>query len=245
MEPQENELVFTAYLEETLSVSDRKAFEQRLQEDPSFRDDFYAFKTVYSALENRFSAQRADVLQSIQQADARFKISKNQNDSHGKSIRFKPWHYAVAASIILAVGLFLFNGFGKPTYSEFATHEPISLTLRSDNATTTKQAEQAFNTGDYAEAELQFDKLLQKNPETVEYQFYKAQALVEQDKFDEAEIILKDISEGNSVYASEARWWNALGKLKQKKYDEAKNILKSIDANTDAYNKAQELLQEL
>lgn len=244
METEENTL-FIAYIEKTMSASDRKAFEERFKKDVSFREDFNAFADIYNVMENQFSSQRADVLQSIEKANNNFKPSQDSTTSAGKVIRFKPWHYAVAASVILAVGLFLFNGFGKPTYSQFATHDPISLTVRGDSDTTVKEAEKAFNNGDYKEAVTHFNSLVQLSPNTVQFQLYKAQALIEQDKFAKADEILSHISEGKSVYVSKARWWLALSKLKQEQYNDVKDILQLIGSNSEEYNKAQKLLKEL
>ncbi len=244
METEKNTL-FIAYIEKTMSDSERRAFVERLEKDTALHDEFSAFSNIYKVLENRFSTKRADVLQSIQQADTNFKLSQDSTISKGKVILFKPWHYAVAATVILVVGLFLFNDFGKPTYSEFATQDAISLTMRGNSNATAKEAETAFNNGDYKEALTHFNNLLQNAPDTVQFQLYKAQALIEQDKFEQAEKILKHISEGNSVYVSKSRWWMALSKLKQKKYIEVEQILNSIDADSEEYSKAQELLKEL
>lgn len=237
--------LFIGYIEETLSVSERESFENRLKNEPSFRDDFKDFEETYKMMENQFSSERKQVLASINQADTNFKSSQGSTSSKGKLIQFKPWQYAVAASVILAVGLFLFQGSNKPTYADYATHNPISLTQRGDAQNDVKQAETAFNNGDYQEALEEFNTVLKTDPERVEFRLYKAQALVETNDFTQADTLLKQISEGNSVYASQAIWWSALSKLKQEKYDEVKVLLKKIDSNSAEYQQAQDLLQKL
>jgi tetratricopeptide (TPR) repeat protein len=241
MENQANEL-FTAYMDGTLSVSERKSFEIRLAEDASLSKEFGEFKNIYGVLKNRYSPERASVLESINKADARFNFENETQQPKGRVISFRPWQYGVAATILLAIGLFLFNNFSKPTYADFATHENISLTLRGDTDSLTKKAETAYNAANYKEAIPYFDALLKKNPKNIQLQYYKAKALVEMDNFNEADSLLQSISEGNSVYAFKARWLAALSKLKQKQYDEVKEILRTIPSVAPEYKKAQKLL---
>lgn len=244
MENQTNEL-FTAYLDETLSVPERESFEKRLLEDATFSNKFEEFKNIYTALKNRFSPERASVLESINKADARFNFKNETQLPKGKVISFKPWQYGVAATILLAIGLFLFNTLGKPTYADFATHENISLTVRSESEPLTKKAETAYNAQQYEEAISYFDALLKETPNNVQLQYYKAKALVETDGFKEADKLLQALSEGTSAYAAKAQWLAALSKLKQKRFAEAKEILKNIPPISPEHQKAQKLLKAI
>ncbi len=244
MESEANEL-FIAYLENDLSDSERDSFERRLNEDSLFSEEFYEFKSIYDILENRLSPQRTSVLETIERANVNYKSKPETYLPEKKVIVFKPWKYGIAATILLAVGLFLFNNFNKPTYSDYATHETISLTLRSDTDEIAKNAEIAFNSEKYEEAISYFNELLKASPENMQLQYYKAVALVETSKYNEADNLLKTISESNSVYASKAKWYNALSCLKQKRYDEVKKILNTIPSNAPEYKKAQILLADL
>lgn len=244
MESETNEL-FIAYLENDLSESERESFEKRLNEDPLFSEAFDEFKNIYSILENQLSPHRASVLDTINQANANYKAEAPADLPEKKVIVFKPWKYGIAATILLAVGLFLFNNFNNPNYSDYATHETISLTLRSDTNETTKKAEIAFNAENYEEAINHFNKLLKTSPENLQLQYYKAVALVETSKYKEAENMLQTISERNSVYASKAKWLNALSLLKQKRYNEVEEILNTIPSNAPEYKKAQKLISDL
>lgn len=237
--------LFIGYIEETLSVSERESFEDRLKNESGFGDDFHDFKETYNMMENQFSSERKQVIKTINRADVDFKSSQDSKASSGKLVQFKPWQYALAASVILAIGLFLFQGSNKPVYADYATHNAISLTQRGETQTSVKQAETAFNNGDYQEALDEFKTVLKTNPDRIDFQLYKGQALIETNNFTQADALLKQISEGNSVYSSQAIWWSALSKLKQKQYDEVKILLKKIDSNSAEYEKAQALLEKL
>lgn len=241
----ENDKLFIAYLEETMSTSEHGKFEDKLKNDTAFRESFLAFNEIYEVLQNQFSHQRKEVIKSIKKADAKYKVVGATKTSTKKVIPLRAWHYAVAASIILAVGLFLFQDANKPSYADFTTNNAISLTVRGNNDSVAQNAEKAFNNGNYAEAVTGFNTLLKSAPGNVQFQIYKAKALIEIDKYDQAEHLLKTISEGDSVYKSKAIWLEALSKLKQKRYDEVKRLLKTIDSNSSEYPQAQKLLKRL
>src|SRR5690606_38880145 len=126
MAPEENEL-FEAYLEGNLSEGERIIFEEKLKSDSQFRDEFVVFQDVSKVLTNQYSPERNDFVNTLKQVDADFNSAVVSEKPKSKIIHFKPWQYGVAASILLAIGLFLFNDFGKPTYSDFATYPEIAL----------------------------------------------------------------------------------------------------------------------
>ncbi len=237
--------LFTDYLERSLSIAELESFENRLNKDPAFADAFEEFRDIYHVIENQFSPERAEVIKNIQKADSKHK-SENLHEIHQKkTIQFKPWQMGIAASILLAIGFFIFNNSGNPSYSDYANPGEIVLTLRSEADSISKKAETTFNSKNYEESISYFDALLEKSPDNSEIQFYKAIALVETNKFDLAEDLLKSLSEGKSVYVYTAVYWQALSKLKQKEYDDAKKILKTIPSNVSEYKKAKEILSQL
>ncbi|MBB6681818.1 hypothetical protein H4O20_10230 [Aequorivita sp. 609] len=250
MESEAHEL-FVAYLEKELSSSERETFERKLNEDSKFEAEFLEFKNIYIILENRLSPERATVLETIKQTNSNFnykpsKVTTEKTEkTEKKVIKFKPWKYGIAASILLAIGIFIFNNFSKPTYSDFAARETISLTVRSDVDETTKNAEVAFNSADYSKALIYFNELLKVEPNNLQLQYYKSVTLVELSEYDEADSLLKKISESNSVYASKSNWIKALSYLKQKRYKEAKEVANSIIPSDPEYQKAQKLLSKL
>lgn len=237
--------LFTDYLENSLSDSDRISFEERLAREPEFLAEFEGFKEIYRVLQNQFSPQRAAVLESIKKADENYIFNQPSKKKPGRVISLKPWQIGVAASILFLIGLFVYNGMQKPLYSEYAPNEEIVLTLRSDSDVLAKKAETAYNAGKYKEALQYLDALLKTDPENSELQYYKARALVETDGFAAAEDLLIPLSHGNSAFAHKAIYLRALSQIKQKKYMEAKKILKTIPSSSPEYKNAQKLLSKL
>src|SRR5690606_27153121 len=162
-----------------------------------------------------------------------------------KVIRFKPWQYAMAASVILLIGITLFNKLSSPVYGDYANYDSISLTVRGNQDGLLKTAENAFNKKDFAKAEVAFKELLLTDEKNAELQFYRGVTNIELNNFAMADWLLKGLKEGNSVYKNKATWYLALSKLKQKQYDASLEILKTIPEDADDYKAAQKLISKL
>lgn len=243
MEPKNN-ILFEAYLKQELSETEKIDFEKRLNSDSEFKSEFEEFKELYQVLENHFSPEREEFVTTLKETDASFKY-KEEKPSKSKLFKLKPWHYAVAACFIIFVDLFFFGSGGKPSYADFYIQPDVSLTVRGADQTLPKKAEKAFKNEDYKDAVVYFDKLLKESPEKTDLKFYKAIALTETSQFSEADKLFKEISEGDSAYASKATWRYALSKLKQKDYKSTKRLLKKIKPEASEYDQAQKLLKKL
>ena len=156
------------------------------------------------------------------------------------------YKFAIAASVALLLGFFVFNQFsGEPNYSDFANYDQISLTVRGTSDALLNEAETAFNSKNYEQAEQLFNQILEEDSSNTEIQFYKSITLIETNQFSEADELLKGISEGNSIYKNKATWYLALSKLKQDNLEGCKNILKNIPEDAEDYKQAQKLLNKL
>lgn len=237
-------ILFESYLLGELSEAEQISFEDKLKVDIALQKSFNSYKEVFGLLENKFKDEAAtnaltENLSKI--SDKHFKKA-----SSVKVIQFKPWKYAVAASLILLLGITVFNDFfSKPSYSDFVSHEPLSLTVRGGQDEFYKQAEEAFNTANYIQAERLFSEILTNNPDMVELKLYRAISLIELNEYTTSDKILEDIAKNDSAYKYTAKWYLALSKLKQEQYNDCELLLKEIPANTDVYQLAQDLLGAL
>lgn len=244
MENDDN-ILFTAYIEKSMTEIELESFENRVKTDRAFAESFEEFKEIYQVLENQFSSERETFIKSVRKADSEYKLKSNSKSSSGRVFPFKPWQIGIAATILLVIGFYFFSNIGQPSYHEYANPGEIVLTVRSESQTDFKNAEASYNSRDYNKAISYFNILLEKSPENVEVQFYKAIALIETDQFEKANSLLKSISEGNSAYAHKAIYWRALNMLKHNKLQEAKTILQEIPSNSPEYPMANKLLSKL
>ncbi len=235
---------FENYLLGDLSKEDIIAFENRLETDSKFKENFNTYKELNSFLEHKFENETAST---AFQSNLK-NISKTyfeKQDAPKKLIRFKPWQYAMAASVALLIGVVMFNNLSTPVYGDFANYDSISLTIRGEQDALLHTAENAFNAKDFAKAEEAFKSLMVIEQDNVELQFYRAVANLELNNYAVAESLLTSLSKGQSAYKNKAIWYLALSNLKQKEYDDCLEILKTIPEDADDYKKAQKLIKKL
>ncbi|MFL9831132.1 CDC27 family protein [Flavobacterium sp. ST-87] len=233
-------LLFDQYLQGELSDEAQLDFENQLLENPELASELNSFKEVQLQLENKFafaSERNAFEANLKNISDAHFKSGKS------KVISLKPWTYLVAASVVLLLGLFLFNP-SKPGFEDYNQYENAYLTERGDEVANLKQAEIAFNAKDYKTAIPLFEAIL-KEKKSPEIQYFYGISLLENDQIEKAEVVFNEIKSGNSVYKNKAIYVLALAKLKQKDYKGCQEILLTIPADYENYNQVQELLDRL
>ncbi|WP_300569822.1 tetratricopeptide repeat protein [Flavobacterium sp.] len=232
---------FENYLNNEMLPEERIQFEQRLESDLEFRESFHLYKETTQFLGNRFSAESADFEKNLKSISSAY-FNENQ-EKKSKVIAFKPWQYAVAASLVLFMGTWFFMQNGNPEYGDYSQHESAYFTERGAEDVNLKQAQDFFNKKDYKSAVLAFEKTQDlKNPEL---QYFYAIALIETDDFSKAEVFLNAVKEGTSVYKDKATWYLALSNLKQNKISECKSLLEQVPSDAEDFDKAQKLLKEL
>ncbi len=244
----QNYIVFESYLLKELSKDETKAFEIRLDNDLEFNKAFVTYKELSSFLEHKFenkeaSAEFQENLKKI--SDTHFNKTKEISERKTKSKTFNLFKYAIAASVVVMLGVFTFNQFSNPTYNDFNTHEAIQLTVRGDQNNLLSEAEKAFNTNDYAKAEEAFKRLIEADTDNSEWKFYRAIANIELNNFEVADGLLETLQKGNSAFKNKATWYLALSKLKQQKGNECLKVLKIIPEGADDYEEAQKLIKKL
>ncbi len=237
-------ILFESYLSKELSEDEITAFESRLKNESDFNQAFNTYKELTSFLEHKHDNEVASTaFQNNLKTISNTYFENKETDK--KVVRFKPWQYAMAASIVLLMGIFTFNNFSNPSFNDYNNYETISLIVRGEQEDLLKAAENAFNNKDFAEAEVVFGELLAKDDSNKELQLYRSITLLELDKFDEADSLFGRLSNSPSVYKNKAIWYLALSKLKQKNHDACLEILKTIPEDADDYIQAQELIKKL
>jgi len=237
-------ILFEEYLSGRLSKDASDSFKNRLKVEKNLKQAFETYKELSGFLAHKFENEEK---QTSFQSNLK-KVSDsyfNKKESTKKVIRFKPWQYAIAASVAIFIGIYSYNLFSIPTYGDFANYNEISLTVRGTQDELLNKAEISFNNKEFEEAANYFLQLLIVESNNQEFQLYKAISEIELNKFPEAEALLFEISKGNSVFKYKAIWYLALSKLKQKDYNTCKEILKTIPKDADDYKNAQKLLKKL
>ncbi|WP_111307725.1 tetratricopeptide repeat protein [Confluentibacter sediminis] len=241
-------ILFENYLLGDVSEEEKKTFEIRLEEDSKFKESFNTYKELSSYLEHTFENEDASKafkanLQKI--SKVYFDKNKDSVKIEGSKNTYHFYKYAMAACVVLFLGIFMFNQFSNPSYADFAHYDTISLTVRGEQDALLKTAENAFNNKDFAKAEDAFSKLLKVDKDNSELKLYRAIANIELNHFETADALLFNLQEGQSVYKNKATWYLALSKLKQKQYAACLDILKTIPEDADNYKQVKNLINKL
>jgi len=237
---EEHYILFGQYLENELSAEERTNFEKQLAEDQELASAFEIFKELNLHLEHKFgnitelNAFKKN-LKSI--SKELFKTKKS------KVVAFKPWQYAIAASVALLVGLFVFQNI-NPSYDDYNNTEMATFIERGDVNVNLKLAQDAFNAKNYKAAIPHFEAVL-NSTKSPEIQYFYAVSLLEDNQFQKAETNLSELKSGTSIFKNKAIWYLALTKLKQKDYKSCKKILLTIPDDYEDYDQVQQLLNEL
>ncbi|RMA57266.1 hypothetical protein [Ulvibacter antarcticus] len=250
---EQNYIAFEEYLSEEMSTEERLTFEAQLSTDESLRKSFETYKEFSSYLEHKFEHEEAtlafkeNLKQISEKHFSKESVTETETTSEEKTIvrSFKPWQYAIAASVMLLIGMTLFNQFSTPTFGDYNQYDAVSLTMRGEGDELINNAENAFNERNFKDASVYFESLTLKDSTNTEYQLYYAISLLETNFFEKADAIFETLSEENSAFKYQAVWHHALSKLKQEKNMESMELLKQIPEDAEMYKKAQKLLKKL
>lgn len=232
---------FENYLHNEMPSEEKMQFENRLKTDSEFNKSFTLYKETTHFLDTKFSNEAVDFKLNLQSISKKY-FPENQQ-KQPKVIAFKPWYYAVAASITILLGTWFTLQNSNPVYNDYNQHENAYFMERGDEDINLKKAQDFFNTKEYKKAVIAFEKVADlKKPEL---QYFYAIALIETNNYQKAETILKTIQQGTSSFKEKAVWYLALSNLKQEKLEECKTLLKQIPSDAEDYEKAQHLLKDL
>lgn len=245
---EQDYIQFEAYVTGDLPENELSDFEARLKTDTKFKEAFQVYKDITSHLKHEISNEQET---SDFKANLDVISTMHFNKTEAPEITEEPtqksnfYKYAIAASVVILLGFFVFNPFGNPKYEDFNSYEPINLSVRSADAAVFNKAEQSFNAQNYEAAIVAFNTILEDDFSNLEIQLYKSIALVETNQFEEAELLLNKLSNGSSAYKNKAKWILALSYLKQDNNSASIDVLKTIPEDAEDYKSAQKLLNQL
>jgi len=244
---EDNYILFDNYLNKELSASEIISFEEKLQSDTNFKQEFEIYKALNDSLSSKFENEEEEkrLRKTLSNLGTTYLTEEKTNKKKGEVISLVNYkQLMVAASIALLIGFFIFKD-GNPVYNDFSNHTPLELVVRGENNTASIKAEEAFNSKNYEEAFKQLSILANINPNDTEIQLYKGISLLELNQYAKAKAIFNKISSGNSSFSNTAKWYIALGFLKQEKLEECKKVLKTIPESAEEYKQAKKLLRKL
>jgi hypothetical protein len=216
-----------SYLNGELSDKEKKEIELKIKQDQLFAREF-----TFALLSKKAAKEDANKERKEQFEEIRTKLELAKNKS-GKIIKFQysKWAIAAAASVILILGITIFNN-QKPNHEYMAnsfidenlTTLPVLMGTETDSL---QMGIQLYNKKAYTEAEVIFEKIAYKVPKALEYQGLTALQL---ENYDKALIAFQKLAQ-NEIFKSRGQLLQALTLIKKGDKTQYFEIIKAINKN--------------
>ncbi len=239
----ERETLLEKYLHGELTAKERSEFDALLNSDADFKEEVQFHTDLKSVTEAEDDDQFREMLSDF---ESKARMEK-------PSVKRFPVKWLVAASILLVVGLTYFFTIDPSVSTQdlfVSNFEPyrnvVHPVTRGEDATDTKtEAFSSYQTKDYKTALSLFTKLYTDTQEPY-YLFYRANALIELNRAEEAIPLLQEHLGTEDSLVKNSRWYLAMAYLKLDDLENTKRMLREVVRNA-AYKteEAQKLLDAL
>lgn len=264
MEFDKNEINLEKYIQGELSGDALKEFETQIEKNEVLQKEVNFHQYTDAVLNDNLAQKR-----STADLDAEFKSNLNElgnkyfprealNERNPatetieeKTIakpslikRLIPFATLAAAAAFLLF-LFLPDRDSKLYKSYFESEKLIRLQGQFDNSSNFDNANRQYESENYKEAKILYDKFLIENPNNPWALAYKGCSEMELTHMDKAIRTFQILAAKNNDFADMANWYLSLCYLKKGDKVQTINFLKSISPAGKEYGKAQQLLKEL
>ncbi len=213
------------YLSGALNNDELDKFKAFLQSDADLREEVQISAELQEA--EAFSSGEADLRNTLSQ------IRKDNTNSN------VAWKYIVMALVLALTSFMLFKYFAPSTLNTQPIHlaeahtqvEPLSLITKGANSKVDiRNMQDLFNAKEYGQALPLINQYLESHPKDMDVLLAKGIALMETDKFIQADKVFSNIGAMNPR-VKKYMWYSAMSMLNQDKVSQASSILKEIVAN--------------
>ena len=208
------------YYNDTMAQQECTHFEEQLHNDAAFKALVEEFRITILGIETQAFKEQLE--------DYHKEIPKHQTlAASPPKIRFlSVTKIAIAAGIIIAIGLFWFSGASSNDrlYSKYFTPDPgLPTTMSSSNNFPFYDAMVNYKQGEYAIAISKWEKIEQKSPDNDTINYFLGVAYLAHQNVEKAVPYLsKTINNSNSVFLEDAYFYLGLAYLKSDKKEKAK-----------------------
>jgi hypothetical protein len=234
----DKEQLLERYFENKLSQEEALLFQNYLETDASFAEEFAFQKNVKKAITLN---ERADLKQKLQS----FETPKSAKKWLSK------WSVAASIAVVLGAGYWFMNQSSNniELYEDYYQSYPnvVAPNVRGENSEDIKsEAFYEYDNGNYEKSLVLFSKIYDTDKDDYAL-FYKALSQMELQKTTEAIATFKQFDLGkNNAFTPFVKWYLALAYLKEKQQDKAIPLLKSLTENENPQeDQAQKLLEDL
>jgi len=243
----DKELLLYNYFSNHLTEDEEKLFNEFLDSDPEFRTKFEFENDLKRVIkDDQNQVLKAKLIGFEKEIATEAPVAKPQSST------IRKWSIAASVALLMGLGWIGYNSLLKTDYENLYAanfqeypNTVYTITRGDNNASVEREAFVAYESGNYKEAILNFEKVQQEESKGY-LDFYKAQAYLNLGDNTAAIPLFKGIQSGESDFNEEANWYLALAYLKQKDKEKAISVLRH---HIEKYNynkeKAVTLLDQL
>lgn len=211
--------LFEKYRAGELNQTEMREFEERLRKEQDFADSYQLFE---------LAAESAEYLV---YKDIKSKLL-HANNSHKRSLPGRISKWAIAANILILIGLLLFKGwqYAAPQLVDRYVLEPRFTNSRSNEISDWTQIEALLNEGAY---EKVLADLAIGSPNDPFSNLIRGYAMLKADEAEKAIPIFSELSKTASNYQQQAQFHLALAQLQAGRKTDAVSMLDEIIIHPD------------
>lgn len=228
-----------------MSAEEAAAFENNLETDPQFREEFDFNKDLLESMRIHYKSVLKDKLQSLEEPAEDSQKKGNQRRF------FQITGIAAAIALLLAVGYGLFftpsdpQGIFEQHFTPY--YNVLNGTERSAGNVSGDLAMRLYEQQQYEEALVVFREAIRQHPDNTGLLFYKALSHLSVTQSDSAIAALNQVvNEPEGQLQEPARWYLGLAYLQKGDVGQATEMFTTIKASGDSYSeRASEILEAL
>ncbi len=233
-----------AYFQKQLPEADRKQFEQRCEQDTQFAQDVAFYITTRAAVKQALLEQKME-----EWAPLKHQPGTVLTPAPVRKMTVRRWlPYAVAACLLLFVGLYFFNGrssLNRQVASDVEQElSKLSQTM-GDRADSLELGKQLYNKNEYTEALNVFTGLLRSDPKNDDALLYAGYVYLRLKDYDKALALFNELS-AHPLHTNRGPYAAALTLLERNREGDKENAGKIlhtvVDGKLSGADEAQQLL---
>lgn len=227
------------YVNGTMTVQERIAFETRLKEDSALQKDYDDWVNTENILRKHLAVQ-----QNVEQLKTTLTPLTNQYFGKGKTkTKIISLKSILISATAVAAALIIY--FSLPGGIENYTDPEMPMATVRGSEDLSNKAAQLFNSGAYKEALPLLQQEAKAKPNDATTNYFYAVCLVKTKKYDEALLILQPILNGTSAFKGDAAFFAAYSCYHTNKKEDALKYASMVPKDNLYYKNALEIKQKL
>lgn len=233
------------YLNDRMSADERVEFDHKVKNDLILQAQLAETKSIILGIESAALQSELDAFHEDIVPVRTLDTSEEENTSSNRNFGKRVISWSIAASIVLALGIFAFMDNTSSSEKLFAKHFTPDPGLPTVMSTTSEfsfyDAMVNYKQEEYTKAITKWEAILSSKPKNDTLNFYLGVSYLAEGNATRASQYLSETMKASpSIFTDDAIYYAALAEIKQDKFEAAKKLLSTSDSK-----RSKALLSEL